>query len=478
MYEPSNQYTGRITRSKLQLFPSENREEYFEVLGKNNKKKQIRAEISLKHTNIKTNTMAFLRTPTHVNDEASNFNLNDENNPMSIPRTPTHMNDEASNFNVNTENNPMLFPRTPTRVNDVASNFNLNTETNTMSFPRKPNRANDETSNVNSKSTMEQEMRREWRNLAEAQRQLDIERRNLEIQKVQMREQTQKQNHARFSESMIRPTDDGALVSGMVRQLQSINVEVKTPLFTENKNPLAFLSEIEKYFKLKGICELNQMLVLENMLDGRAGDWYFINKDNIIDFQDFKNKFSNEFYPISIQYKFRQQWAARRYIPGHGSMLSYFYSQYREGITIEPQSQAYDIIFRITQQFPNRIKNSLAVIDCTQFEAVTRALAQLDNSLMDYPEPERGGRNGQQSINNRYQANHSNQVDFRDVRNYRTHQNRNHDDIQNNTRYNVNRNRETYNNRDSRINLPDVSVPPPSQVVGNNRINDRNVNLN
>lgn len=238
--------------------------------------------------------------------------------------------------------------RTVIELSAACSNSESNSKMVSRTPPRKDDLV-DTDKQTEDEYAIDQELRGEWQRLEQARSKMEADRIAFDKEKAQLKIQWEKlQRRSGIGEATPGQVDESASWSGLVRQLQSVNVEVKTPIFNENKNPLYFISEIEKYFKLKGINAINHMLALETFLDGRVGDWFFINRNNIVDFEDFKNKFKKEFYPIPIQYQFRQQWASKRYSSNNGSMLSYFYSQYREVIMLEPESSAYDIIFRIT----------------------------------------------------------------------------------------------------------------------------------
>lgn len=348
------------------------------------------------------------------------------------------------------------------------STTSVNSNTNfKMTLTRSPSKTTDgETSGGErlEESTMKGELQKERRSLEQAQRQLELDRLAIEQERATLNAQLENvRNQPRSGETAHRQVDDSVALNGLVRQLQSVNVEIKTPIFAEDKNPLNFIIDLDRYFKVKGIHALNHMLVLENILEGRVGDWFYINKDNIIDFDDFKSKFKNEFYPIPVQFQFRQQWASRKYVLSNGSMLSFFYSQYREGVTLEPQSPPYDIIFRITQQFPSNIRNSLAVIDCSRLESVTQALAQLDNVAINNVDHEGQARN---SFDKRVNSNHR-QVNSFSHSNQKVNKHAN-TYSQFNHRYNPTFSHES---RGQAFNMPDLSTPPPPFSAAGHRNN-------
>ena len=71
------------------------------------------------------------------------------------------------------------------------------------------------------------------------------------------------------------------------------------------------------------------MQVLEKALKGRAKTWY----DSVIypfaNFDNFKERFLQEFYSVEARIKTGEQWKSRRFRAQDGSLRDYFNEQFR-----------------------------------------------------------------------------------------------------------------------------------------------------
>lgn len=59
----------------------------------------------------------------------------------------------------------------------------------------------------------------------------------------------------------------------VVKQLQNVSFYMKPTRYYEERNPLEFVIEIEKYCNLKNIKAQNHMLALESFLEGRVTEF-------------------------------------------------------------------------------------------------------------------------------------------------------------------------------------------------------------
>ena len=174
----------------------------------------------------------------------------------------------------------------------------------------------------------------------------------------------------------------------ILNNLQVTNVEIKIPKFGNEteKNPKAFLEELERYFRIKNINIDSKKLVLaEHALEDQARIWIRYKRDAIVSYGQFKIEFLEEFYSVPIRVKLENKWYLRRYSIQDGNLLTYFYSQTKEASFFEPQLSEYKINYNTVQQMPYRVRENLATINFTDTKVVAQALAQFDNVQKDNP---------------------------------------------------------------------------------------------
>lgn len=224
----------------------------------------------------------------------------------------------------------------------------------------------------------------EWRRITEERQRLVEERIELERMRNSLRiNPLPQQQEIDRNQPQIQPANDnnatnGELVNGLVTHFQNLQINLNLPKFNEDHNPLEYLEEVERYFKLKNIRNEHKLALIENIIDGRARTWYEAIKDSIDTFEAFKQSFKEEFYSIPERVRFKNNWSFRKYKSGDGSMHTYFYKQIKETRYFEPPLTPYEINFTIVQQFPPRVRSSLATINYNDSNRIAQALSQLD----------------------------------------------------------------------------------------------------
>lgn len=188
-----------------------------------------------------------------------------------------------------------------------------------------------------------------------------------------LREQNQTQNRQ-------NDNDGTQAINNIVAGLRVLNIDSKMPKYDDNqtKNPNEFLNNLNRYFTIKQINDEHRLLLIENALEGRAKMWYETNRDEFMDYEQFKAAFLKEFFSIPIRVKIKSRWSARRFEPGKSTLQSYFLSQYKEAQYFLPIPEVYEINYSIIQQLPIRVREALTAIDYSEVNKVTQALAHLD----------------------------------------------------------------------------------------------------
>ncbi|XP_048514938.1 uncharacterized protein LOC125501868 [Athalia rosae] len=235
---------------------------------------------------------------------------------------------------------------------------------------------------------MRMEIQKEWRRLKEEQAKIDQQRADLERTRLEMIQQSQ------ADQLQIQIPDNDQVVSGLVKHLQYLHIDVKVPKFSENGHPVDFLEDLERYFKYKNVRGDHRLLVIESILEGRVKIWYEVTKGIINDYEAFRLAFEAEFYSIPVQVRFKNQWLSRRYRQQDGSLLTYFYKQLRDTRHFQPKLPTYEINYLIAQQLPSRVRTALATVDLANTNLVVQVLSQLDEVHEEYEKRESGRVNG------------------------------------------------------------------------------------
>lgn len=358
-----------------------------------------------------------------------------------------------------------------------------------MPISRSPSREtrsskNTEQNTENEEDTIENESRLqlEWARLKEEQRKLEELRAEIEAARATIPPAGNTRGKtARKGQTKDQGDTEERLVNGVINHLQYIHLDVKPPKFSdENKNnPNEFLTDLEKYFHFKNVRDEHKIIVTESLLEGRAKIWMNSGTQTFRSYREFREAFLNEFYSIPIRVKLKNQWLSRRYRNADGNLQEYFYTQMRTAKYFEPELSVYEIIFSILQQFPNRIRESLASVEYN-IDSVSQALSRLDGVQRER-DFERKYYSGD---NNRGQAGETRKIQQirvqGDVRN--SNYNRKHNNRINNGPYNrrlerdVGQGQYTYNSQQLPTSenpiLPDTRYPPPN--FGVNNTNDTN----
>lgn len=362
-----------------------------------------------------------------------------------------------------------------------STNVNKNIRTKrSLNISREERPVNDmEPANVEGRAEIEAEWQRIRceRQLIEQQR-AELERLRTEMTSSNACAETlQRRRATTGSENNHQPNEQ--LVNGLVNQLRNLQININVPKFCEESNPMEYIESIERYLKLKNVCEEQCLMVVENIIEGRVRIWYEVVKNQVSTFIEFKHAFLNEFYSIPVRVRFKNQWAYRKYKSSDGSMHSYFYKQLKETRYFDPPLTPYEINYSIIQQLPSRIRSNLSTVNFSDSNSVAQALAQIDLAQEDF-ERQRDSRyqynRGRGNQVNSLRFSQNARSDYRGYNNYygrKNSKNERYDDRNyrypnNNRGYKVweNRQEKRIESRDSPTNveLPDVRFPPPRAV--------------
>lgn len=220
--------------------------------------------------------------------------------------------------------------------------------------------------------------------------------------------------------------------------------------------------------------------MIEQALEGRAGLW-FETKNNLTNYEQFKESFMNEFYSIPIRVRFKNAWNDRQYNPQKESLQTYYYEQVKKARYFKPTLSEYEINYTIIQQYPLWIRQNLAVINYNDSTMIGQTLASLDQIAKERSQA-RDNKPYNNYNNNRSAAQAIRNITVQDTqykrknngrRRHETYSPRN--DYRN--RYNQNNSQGNRSNYRGEFTLPDTRYLPPNANNSNNPAQN-NCNLN
>ena len=125
----------------------------------------------------------------------------------------------------------------------------------------------------------------------------------------------------------IQQVNQNALDLGVIiGNVQTMHLDIKVPEFRDEKttNPLQFLEDAERFFKIKNIInDQNKLNVINVLLHGKARAWLELN-NGFQSFALFRENFEREFYSIPTQVKIKSLWANRKFNNQEGNLQTFF----------------------------------------------------------------------------------------------------------------------------------------------------------
>ena len=139
-----------------------------------------------------------------------------------------------------------------------------------------------------------------------------------------------------------------------------------------------FLQDIEQYLTIKQIPVYFQAKTISNALKERAKVWFNAVRNTLTSFDDFRNRFREEFLSEEAQERAKDTWKARRYVDGN--LLNYFYARVGDASKFHPPLSEYQVNKTIISQYPREIEYALAGVDPACSKSVVQALSRVEES--------------------------------------------------------------------------------------------------
>lgn len=278
---------------------------------------------------------------------------------------------------------------------------------------------------------------------------------------------------------------DNNLIQALIDGLRTMSTDIKLPKFEESENPNHFIEKLRKFFTVKKVADDNKLNILEGAFDGRVRAWFETKKNSFINYKDFEKKFLEEFYSIPIRVRIKSNWLAKRFEPNKESLNSYFLGQVQQAQYFLPKMEEYEVYYTIISQMPIRVRESLATIDFSNFNSISQASTQLDITFNDKINTQKkqtlSSTNNSQSNNTSSSNNNNNQnkskINMRKIQAQeqidsvaKSNETNNFLCVSNSM---IDSSRVLSSVRPTGIQLPNMSIPPPSANIQTQRF-DRN----
>lgn len=160
-----------------------------------------------------------------------------------------------------------------------------------------------------------------------------------EVTLFQSRQFTQLHNQVQDFSDNKQSTND--ILQALTESFRSFNLDIKPLKFVENINPNQFLNKFEKFCVLKQITG-SRLNFLDGAFDGRAKAWFESQRNAFINYNDFKEKFTSDFFSIPIRVKIKSAWLTKRFTPNKDTLQKYFLDQFNEVQYFLPKMEAYE----------------------------------------------------------------------------------------------------------------------------------------
>ena len=322
----------------------------------------------------------------------------------------------------------------------------------------------------------------ERESLERQRRELEQMRQELETERNALRQRQQQQSRPdQFGNPQIIDNQGQNArgleeITAIIGNMQNLHVDIKLPKFSNEteRNPVEFLEEMERFFKLKSINNERRMMMIEHALGGKAAIWFEL-KINFDSYEQFREQFLEEFYSIPIRVIFKNQWMDRRCSINEESLQTYYYRQVRDARYFIPKLTSYEINYSIIQQYPIWIRETLATVDYSNDRLISQTLASLDLIRRDRPKTRENKSYNNSSDQPRYKAPTVRQLNvgrFEGEDRFQTnyeYQNRRdswrgryYDRSGSDCQDHNNRRSSTY--AQSQFQLPDTRYPPPNNI--------------
>lgn len=330
------------------------------------------------------------------------------------------------------------------------------------------------------KANRRREREAEMENLNRQRHELEELRRTLEAERTALQQQ-QVPNNGQAAPVPRQQAATAEELTTIMSNVQNFHIDIKLPKFRDEMemNPVGFLEEMKRFFKAKNIRNERKNLMMEHALEGKAALWREL-QDNIIDYEDFKRRFLDEFHLVPIRVQFKNAWTECRYNAHKESLQTYYYRQVKDARYFIPKLTQYEVNYTIIQQYPVWVKEAVATVNFNDDSLIGQTLASLDGIRR---QREKENDNRSYGNNNSRQLPHGiRQMNVREYedrdRGYRmrdrfnTRPERNYPYSRYDDRYSKHRRYE--HNVAVPFQLPDTRVPPPTLQQNPPRYIDNN----
>ena len=162
--------------------------------------------------------------------------------------------------------------------------------------------------------------------------------------------------------------------------VRNLSREIILPTFSGNglENAEEFLSDLSQYLAIKEIPDFYQSKVIMNALKDQAKIWFNAVRYEIINLEDFRERFREKYMSEEVQDRSKKIWETKKY--NEGSLINYYYRRVAEASKFYPVLTQYKINKTILSQFPQEIQLALAGVDLENTQLVVRALGRVEDS--------------------------------------------------------------------------------------------------
>ncbi|XP_051167924.1 uncharacterized protein LOC127285790 [Leptopilina boulardi] len=158
--------------------------------------------------------------------------------------------------------------------------------------------------------------------------------------------------------------------------------EMTLPTFAGelSDDPQEYLRDIDQYLLFKKVPFEYAPKIIQNSLKGHARTWFDANKYDIMNFNQFCDRFREEFLSLDVQERRRDRWRSLKYYPNQETLVNFFYNQRSEGMRIQPPMSNYEINRIIISQLPSNVQVALAGSDLSNVKQVVHSLTRIDDA--------------------------------------------------------------------------------------------------
>ena len=156
--------------------------------------------------------------------------------------------------------------------------------------------------------------------------------------------------------------------------------EITLPSFSgeDHEDAAEFLRDIEQYLLIKRIPENFQAKIISNACIHRAKIWFNAVRGQLNNFNDFRDKFIQEFLSDEMQERAKETWKAEKY--RSGNLVNYFYLRVGEANRFVTPFTEYQRNRIIVSQLPHDIQIAMIGIDLANSHDIVRALTRADET--------------------------------------------------------------------------------------------------